>query len=219
MRAEKKRKGDDRAKESQGLLVPFVIAVIGDKKVYKITKRELGKVDMLLPDIPNRTKIPEEHTKSPLPRFQYAKKHGWEGLERLSERSLKNRYHTTLNTFFDWLHQKDALSESPYRFVYLQEDNREAVDRDAFSPEVAIKIASPPLFTGCELQTRIWNPGELYFQNALFWGYVLALVTGMRPAEIAQIRCQDLIAIEDEDDLVWFIDFTDKMKNVKSKNA
>jgi integrase len=76
-----------------------------------------------------------------------------------------------------------------------------------------------PLLTGCESLLRVWNSGDTFVQDALYWGYVLALVTGMRPAEIAQIRCQDLIAIEDEGELVWFIDLTDRMMHVKSKNA
>lgn len=216
---EKKRHGDDRARERVGLVVPFVIAVIGDKPVSSVTRRELGKIDLALPDIPTRTNIPKEHCVSLAARYLYAKKNGWEGLQRLAENTLSNRYHTTLNTFFEWLYQREALHEQPYRFEFVQKDNPEQVDRDVFAPEEAIKLVNLPLFTGCESLSRVWNSGELFVQDARYWGYVLALVTGMRPAEIAQIRCRDLIAIEDEGELVWFVDFTDRMMNVKSKSA
>ena len=219
LRREKKRFGDDRARERFGLVLPFVIAMIGDKEVRAITKRELGMVDMLMPDIPKRTNIPAKHRKSLLTRYLYAKEHGWEGLERLSETTICNSYHSTLNTYFDWLHQKGALPEAPYKFVFVQKNNPEAEDSDVFSPEESIKLAGLPLFTGCESAARIWNPGEFYVQSFLFWGYVIALVTGMRPAEIAQVRCTDLISIEDEDGEVWFFDFTDSLKERKTSSS
>ncbi len=68
---ERKRYSDDRAQERFGLIVPFVIAVIGDKEVATITKRDLGKVDLMLPDFPDRKKIPREHRTSVLARYQY----------------------------------------------------------------------------------------------------------------------------------------------------
>ena len=219
LRREKKRFGDDRASERFGLTIHFVIAMIGDKPVSEITKRELGKVDMLLPDIPKRTRIPAKHKNSLLARYLYAKEHGWAGLERLSETTICKSYHSTLNSFFDWLHQKAALPEAPYKFVYVQKNNPAAEDRDVFSPEEAIKLASLPLFTGCESVARIWNPGGFFVQSFLYWGYIIALVTGMRPAEIAQVRCGDLISIEDEEGEVWFFDFTDRLKDAKTSSS
>jgi integrase len=219
LRREKKRFGDDRARERFGLTIPFVIAMIGDKQVAQIDKRDLGKVDLLLPDIPKRTRIPVENRQTLVARYLYAKKHGWEGLERLSETTICNSYHSSINTFFDWLHQKAALPEPPYKFEYVQKDNPAAEDRDVFSPEEAIKLASLPLFTGCESVARIWNPGSFFAQSFLYWGYVIALVTGMRPAEIAQVRCSDLVSIEDEDGEVWFFDFTDRLKDRKTSSS
>lgn len=219
LRRENKRLGNDRARERFGLVVPFVIAILGDEPVAQITKRQLDRVDTRLADIPKRTGIPAAHRKSLFDRYRYAEQHGWEGLERLSETTLRNGYHTTLNTFFDWLYQKDALPGAPYKFQYVQDNNPGAEARDVFSPEEALKLASLPLFTGCESPSRIWNPGDFFIQNFLYWGYVLALVTGMRPAEIAQVRCTDLISIEDEEGVVWFFDFTDRLKDAKTSTS
>ncbi len=219
LRRENKRLGNDRARERFGLVVPFVIAMVGDEPVAQITKRQLDRVDARLADIPKRTGIPAAHRKSLLDRYRYAEKHGWKGLKRLSETTLRNGYHTTLNTFFDWLYQKDALPAVPYKFQYVQSNNPEAEARDVFSPEEALKLASLPLFTGCESPSRIWNPGGFFMQTFLYWGYILALVTGMRPAEIAQVRCTDLISIEDEEGVVWFFDFTDRLKDAKTSTS
>ncbi len=113
--------------------------------------------------------------------------------------------------------KRRALTQS--RALNSPEDNPEAEDRDVFSPDEAIKLASLPLFTGCASPSRIWNPGEFFIQNFLYWGYVLALVTGMRPAEIAQVRCSDLVSIEDEEGVVWFFDFTDRLKDAKTSTS
>ncbi|MBY6242878.1 hypothetical protein [Methylosinus sp. Sm6] len=172
---EKKRHGDYRASERFGLVLTFVIAVIGDKPVSAVTRRDLGKIDLILPEIPKRTNIPKEHCVSLAARYLYAQKNGWEGLERLAENTLSNRYHTTLNTFFDWLYQKEALHEQPYRFEFIQKNNPEQVDRDVFAPEEAIRLAGLPLFTGCESLSRVWNSGDMFIQDARYWGYVLAL--------------------------------------------
>ena len=49
-----------------------------------------------------------------------------------------------------------------------------------------------PLFTGCLSRTRIWQAGDYFIQNNLYWAYILALLTGMRPGEIGQLRVSDL---------------------------
>jgi integrase len=49
-----------------------------------------------------------------------------------------------------------------------------------------------PLFTGCLSRTRIWKPGQYFIQSDLYWAYIIALMTGMRPGEIGQLRVSDL---------------------------
>jgi hypothetical protein len=63
------------ARERLGLVLTFVIVVIGDKPVSAVTRRDLGKIDLILPEIPKRTNIPKEHCVSLAARYLYAQKH------------------------------------------------------------------------------------------------------------------------------------------------
>ncbi|KAA5598170.1 hypothetical protein [Blastochloris sulfoviridis] len=215
---EKKRFGDDRARERIGLAVPFIIAAVGDKAVADVTRRDLARADIMLADVPHDKDVPDGHRGSLMARYLYARKHGWAGLRRLSEGTLKNRYHSALNTFFRWLYDKEALPEEPYRFQTVTNDNPKPKDRDVFAPEEAERFFRLPLFCGCETPHRIWNPGDLLVQNSQYWGYLLAFTTGMRPSEIAIIDCENLLEFPDEDGSVWFIDLTrHKVKTASSR--
>jgi integrase len=68
-----------------------------------------------------------------------------------------------------------------------------AVERDAFRFEELYKFLSAAAFGGCAGRARIWTPGEFYYQGFLFWGDLIAVFTGMRPGEVSQLRCRDLL--------------------------
>ena len=83
------------------------------------------------------TDIP--HTKGPaatLPllfkRYQYAQKHGWEKLSRVSVTTIEERYHYGLRKFINWaIDEKHYLGEAP-KFVCIDQENTAALPRDAF---------------------------------------------------------------------------------------
>jgi hypothetical protein len=101
--------------------VPFFISALGDKQFKDLIAEDFEAVDLMLPDVPNRTGMPKEHTNSLYDRYAYAQKHGWDGLKRLSRSTLRNKYHTALNSFFDWLHTKRALPIEPIAFKFVLE--------------------------------------------------------------------------------------------------
>jgi integrase len=85
----------------------------------------------------------------------------------------------------------------------MDEENTSALPRDAFEDEELIALISLPLFTGCAGAHRIWIQGKYYIQNSLYWAYLILALSGMRPGEVGQIVCQDIVT----DDLGnWFFD-------------
>ena len=80
----------------------------------------------MLPDIPDRKKIPREHCVTLATRYAYAQKHGWTDLKRLIEARLRNGYHNALSKFFGWLITKGYY---PYE-AGLQEDQRQDRQHD-----------------------------------------------------------------------------------------
>ncbi|GAA4523186.1 hypothetical protein GCM10023174_04750 [Chelativorans composti] len=85
------------------LVVQFIIDKMDDPLLVEFDKEAAARIDAMLPDIPDRKNIPREHTVSLAARYDYARKHGWAGLKRLTEARLKNGYHNALSRFFGWL--------------------------------------------------------------------------------------------------------------------
>lgn len=65
--------------------------------------------------------------------------------------------------------------------------------RDAFDDNELIKLVSLPLFTGCKNAHHIWKQGTYFVQNYLYWGYLILILTGMRPGEVGQLKCTDIM--------------------------
>ena len=51
-----------------------------------------------------------------------------------------------------------------------------------------------PTFTGHLLGSRN-KPGPILAQDHIYWSYVIMIVTGMRPAEVAQLEIPDLMLV------------------------
>ncbi|MGB3487581.1 MAG: hypothetical protein WBA62_05725 [Xanthobacteraceae bacterium] len=77
-------------------------------------------------------------------------------------------------------------------FTYLSPENLVSLERDSFEQNEVLKIFRMPLLAGCLSRARIWQPGDYFIQNNLYWAYILALLTGMRPGEIGHLRAPDL---------------------------
>jgi len=192
--------GNADARSIVKLVVQFIIDTLDDPLLADFDKEAAARIDAMLPDIPDRKNIPREHTGSLAARYDYAQKHGWDGLKRLTEARLKNGYHNALSRFFGWLIEKNLYPHEKPEFTRTSDENLISIARDAFSADEVKKIFSLPLFTGCESAKHIWKPGNYFVQNHLYWGYVLSFLTGVRPGEIGQIELDD---IEEEDGIYY----------------
>ena len=186
--------GHDSERGEVGLIVQFMIDQLGDPPAGAITREQFDQIERMLPDIPNRKGVPRQHQSSLTTRYDYARMHGWEGLERLTEARLRKGYHASLAKFFRWLIKEGYYTGPQPAFSHLSSENLVSLPRDSFDEREVLKIFRLPLFTGCLSRTRIWQPGRYFIQNELYWAYLLALMTGMRPSEIGQLRISDFEA-------------------------
>ena len=76
--------------------------------------------------------------------------------------------------------------------------------RDAYTPEDLSKLFWSPMYTGHWREDRRDRPGKLLVKDHKFWFPLVALHTGMRVEEIAQLKRADLREI----DGVWCFDIT-----------
>lgn len=176
------------------LIVQFIIDKMGDPLLAEFDEEAIKTLDEMLPHIPDRRNIPREHTGSLAARYDYAQKHGWDNLKRLTEARLKNGYHNALSRFFGWLIEQELYRRPLPKFSATSDENLVSIERDAFSTEEVTKIFSLPLFTGCMSPERIWVKGDCLVQNHLYWAYVISFLTGVRAGELGQIELDDIEA-------------------------
>jgi hypothetical protein len=95
--------GHDGERGDLGLVVQFMVDQLGDPATGAMTREQLERIERMLPDIPDRLGVPRTFQSSLTARYDYARKHGWKGLKRLTEARIKKSYHAWLTKFFRWL--------------------------------------------------------------------------------------------------------------------
>jgi len=189
--ASKKRKVKGR-QEAKGI-IQFAVDFFEDPLLNNITPQDWDRLDEALPDIPHPRNIPEKYCGSFYQRYQFALRDKWKTATRNSVTTIKRGYHLGLNKFIDWaIKEKLYLGEKP-KFECVDENNMAPMPRDAFDDNELIKLVSLPLFTGCKNAHHIWKQGTYFVQNYLYWGYLILILTGMRPGEVGQLKCTDIM--------------------------
>jgi integrase len=173
-------------------VVQFAIDFLGDPRMNELTEDKWKLLDEALPDIPKRNKIPVGSSKTLFERYKYAETHGWSDLVRVSVKSVKSRYWGGLYKFVDWaIQEKHYLGPRP-KFECIDPDNLVSLPRDAFDDDELLTLLKQPLFTGCKNRAHVWKPGKYFVQSDIYWGFLICILTGMRPGEVGQLKCTDI---------------------------
>jgi integrase len=198
----KKRRRKTRGRADTAAIVKFAIDFLGDPVFENITLADWDRLDDAMTDIPLTKNIPQSHRGSLFLRYKYALDNGWAGLSRASVTKIEKRYHDGMEKFIHWAIEEDLYLGKAPKFECIDENNTAALPRDAFDDEELIALIKLPLFTGCAGRHRIWQPGSYLVQDHLYWGYLILIFSGMRPGEVGQLHCADLVT----DGENWFFD-------------
>jgi integrase len=181
-----------KGRSETAAIVQFAIDLLNDPPLHSVSKDDWDKLDLALPDIPHPRNLPNDAGSSLYARYCYAQKHGWDGISRVTETTIKGRYRYGLYKFIDWAIDKKLYPGPRPTFVCIDPQNLAALPRDAFEDAELLDLLRLPLFTGCAGPHRIWTPGRYFVQNHLYWAYLILILTGMRPGEVGQIKCVDI---------------------------
>jgi integrase len=181
-----------KGRSETAAIVQFAVDLLGDPHLHSVSKEDWDKLDLALPDIPHSRDLPAEACSSLYARYCYAQKHGWDGISRVTETTIKGRYRYGLYKFIDWAIDKKLYPGPRPTLVCIDPQNLAALPRDAFEDAELLDLLRLPLFTGCAGPHRIWTPGRYFVQNHLYWAYLILILTGMRPGEVGQIKCADI---------------------------
>lgn len=189
---DRKRKHTAKGRGEAAAVVQFAVDFLGDPRMDELTEAQWKKLDEALPDIPNRDNIPRRFATTLFQRYKYAEETEWSKLERVTTTTIKSRYWAGLYKFVDF-----AIAEKHYRgprpkFVCIDPENLAPLPRDAFDDDELLTLLKLPLFTGCKNRVHVWQPGEYFVQSHIYWGFLICILTGMRPGEVGQLKCADI---------------------------
>lgn len=173
-------------------VVQFAIDFFGDPRINELTEEKWKLLDEALPDIPNRDNIPAEFSKTLFERYKYAETHGWSELIRVTTTTINSRYWGGLYKFIDWAIQEKHYRGPRYTFECIDPENLAPLPRDAFDDEELLTLLKQPLFTGCKNRIHVWQPGGYFVQSHIYWGFLICILTGMRPGEVGQLKSADI---------------------------
>ena len=190
--ADRKRQRRTKGRSEAEPVIQFAVEFFGDPVFNNLMLDDWARLDEALTDIPKTKKIPRELANTLFGRFKYAEQHGWSGLTRITEKTIKAKYWGGLYKFIDW-----AITQKIYRgprpqFECIDPENMVSLPRDAFEDEELLNLLRLPLFTGCRNRSHIWKAGEYFVQSAIYWGFLICIFTGMRPGEVGQLECSQI---------------------------
>jgi integrase len=114
-----------------------------------------------------------------------------------------NRTLSPICTFLNWAVVEGHILANPASRLRAIDRVRADTQRAAYQDvDLQFIFEKSPMYRGCEESWKRNHPGSKIFKDARFWLPLIALFTGMRLEEIAQLKCRDIKQI----DGVWVID-------------
>jgi integrase len=195
--------GDRRADSEVGPIVRFVIELLEDPVMLDVNGDHVLRIRNALPNIPTTLGFSPTERNSLYFRWDTAEKNGWVRqledrvvqLKRVSETTLSSRYQGGLEAFWKFAVAHWFAYGPVPDFESKSKLNPPAAERDALRSEEIFKLCASAPFTGCHSVARCWIPGDLFVQGAFYWGQLIELLCGMRPGEIGQLRCRDILEL------------------------
>lgn len=198
---------DRNVRDIRGRLGNF-IDIIGDKFIEDITRTDMRIF------VETLQKLPPNRSKSKL----YAGKSVAEILDMRPEQTLNvatvNTILEAVGSLLEWFVNEGVLEKNPAKGLQIK-DSRQAIElRDAFTCDELEKIFAHPKFSKGKFKSASY-----------FWIPLIALFTGARLEEIAQLHCTDLYRNHGSEGL-WVFDINDAGKDeaghgksLKNRNA
>lgn len=198
--AQKKRADSNLLDTTHTLRI--LAGVVDDKPVAEVDAQDMDVfLDAIATLPPNATKRwPKLNVREVLAKARH------EGLAGLSHRT-QEKHLDRLRVFLGWAHERGDITRNPARSLHvLTRAQEDASSREAFTPEELARAFDPIARTVACDQPHRW------------WGPLIALFTGARVTEIAQLWTDDLECI----DGIWglhFVPRTDRGQHIKNATS
>lgn len=167
----------------------------GNKALREYQRSDAARFKETLQDLPaNYGKAPEFRGKSiaEIGRIDEKRK---ESSPRLALRTVK-RHFSALSSLFRWAIQEGLADANPFIGFTFPSALRANEQRDMWSEEELKALFTTPVWQGCLSHGRRTTPGSLIIKDEKYWLPLIALYTGLRQEEIAQLRQEDIRKVD-----------------------
>lgn len=129
----------------------------------------------------------------------------------------QDKYFTMFRGFLLWAVNEELLPKMPGAAIKIMRSKHEDdVPRLPYARDQLTTIFSSSIFTGCKSDARRATAGSLILRDSAFWMPLVALYSGMRMGEIAQLLVAD---VKVENDVVYFDVNKDEGKTLKTSTS
>lgn len=212
---ERKSTWSAKTKTKYDAALKLFVAVIGDRPIATVTKEHLRDLKDTLIKLPaNYTKMPALRRLSPC---DAAAKAVEKGLPPQAGRTT-NQTLGNVVAFFAWAEDNNYLTVNPIgRGIKVKIGTRAMDEWQPFGADHLKRIFAAPLYTGCKSLVHWMQPGTVIPRSsARYWLPVLAVYSGARLGELAQLAVADVI-----DDGIPALNITDvgEGQSVKTRGS
>lgn len=106
--------------------------------------------------------------------------------------STAAKYFNSFKNFLKWCYSENYVSFIPGEGITLKENPGEIEDGSPFTPEELQLFFNAPIYRGYKSNSRRHNEGDLVTKDCYYWMPLIALYSGARAGEIAQLVCKDI---------------------------
>lgn len=205
----KKREQDDSDRRAESEIAPivnFAIALLGDPILTDVKGDKLLKLKAAIPEIPKPFGFAPKDRPNLYFRWKHVQENGWyftrdgkpSRYKRTSMTTINGGWRNGLTKLWEFGISLNFASGVVPDFYISSRRNPPAAERDAFRSEELLQFFGSARFVGCARRAHPWTPGEYLYQDFFYWCELINLLSGMRPGEIAQLRCRDILDLYGE---------------------
>lgn len=183
--------------------------LIGQSAIQRINRSQIAKFIEAL------RKIPKNYGRFDRPLSEYLAKKLVVTADCLAPKTIKTNYVGALSTALTEATDHSLISSNPFAGMKVKGSTRKPESRRGFTIPELNSLVKQPVFCGSLSEIRRYDPGAFVQRDKYYWSPILALFTGLRAAEIANLKIADFKQLKVDNTPLFVL----KVRGTKTENS